>query len=101
MADIELVPFENSAQLGQATVSGATQMMLNTTASVVQLAQQGGPEMVYIASALQSPDYILVSRETVENIKGMEGKKLGISTPRACAAWSPRRSVAICPAANT
>lgn len=81
VADIELVPFENSAQLAQATVSGATQLQLNTLLSVIQLAQQGGPEMAFIATALQSPDYILVSRKNVENLAALQGKKLGISTP--------------------
>ncbi len=81
VAEIELVAFENAAQATQATVSGATQMLINAVLPVIQLAQQGGPALVVVAVDLQAPDYILVGRKTIENEKALEGKKLGISTP--------------------
>jgi NitT/TauT family transport system substrate-binding protein len=81
VADIELVPFENSALMAQATVSGSTQFQSNTLLSVIQLAQQDSQAIKFIAVRLQSPDYILVGRKSLESLKALEGKRLGISTP--------------------
>lgn len=81
VAEIELVAFENAAQATQATISGATDLLINAVLPIIQLAQASGPTLTIVAVDLQAPDYILVGRKNVPDLKSLEGKKLGISTP--------------------
>jgi NitT/TauT family transport system substrate-binding protein len=83
VADVELVDFENGALAIQATVSGATQFAVVALLNILQLVQQteSSPLVVVVHARLPAPTYMLVATKAVPDLKGLEGKKVGISTP--------------------
>jgi len=73
--------FTSSQDSFRALVSGELDMAFGTLSSGIALVTQGGDPISAIVSDMKAPDYILVADDALDDLKDLEGKRLGISTP--------------------
>lgn len=74
--------FDGSQVAYKALLAGAIDVSVAAVLPAIQVSMQSPTlKLKLIASDLQAPDYVLVSRQGINSLKDLEGGRLGISTP--------------------
>lgn len=87
--DLEIKPLVGDQAAVRAVVAGEADAAWTGFAASLQAIEAGG-QLVGISSTSPKLDYLLVAQKEVRNLKELEGKNLGVSTPGAVSHQVPR-----------